>query len=134
MVRAVRLSYAAATVRICHELYHALRPNGRRTAAPHFAGIHGGIRSVQEGGMSALTEFDDVTVESRGHVAIIRLNDPKALNAISPRMMGGLLAALTDVEKEASAFRCAILTGTGRGFCSGANLTTTGPDDILKQG
>jgi len=62
------------------------------------------------------------------------LNDPKTMNAISPRMMGGLLAALTHVESESHGFRCAVLTGTGRGFCSGANLTTTGPDDILKQG
>ena len=43
--------------------------------------------------MSALRQFDDVTVESLGHVGIIRLNDPKTMNAISPRMMGGLLAA-----------------------------------------
>jgi|SRR5579871_2768062 len=84
--------------------------------------------------MSTLSEFDDVTVESRGRLAIVRLNDPKTLNAISPRMMGGLLAALGHVESESSGFRCVILTGTGRGFCSGANLTTTGPDDILKQG
>ena len=84
--------------------------------------------------MSALTEFDDVTVEPVGHVAVIRLNDPKTMNAISPRMMGGLLAALTHVDTDVHGFRCAILTGTGRGFCSGANLTTTGPDDILKQG
>jgi enoyl-CoA hydratase/carnithine racemase len=88
---------------------------------------------ASEGTMSALTEFDDVTVEARGRVAIVRLNDPKTLNAISPRMMGGLLAALAHVENTPG-FHCAILMGTGRGFCSGANLTTTGPDDILKQG
>src|SRR5690242_10888603 len=84
--------------------------------------------------MSTLNEFDDVSVESRGRIAVIRLNDPKTLNAISPRMMGGLLAALGYVQEDGKGFRCAILTGTGRGFCSGANLTTTGPDDILKQG
>ena len=84
--------------------------------------------------MSTLREFDDVTVEARGALAVIRLSDPRTLNAISPRMMGGLLAALAHVEDKANGFRCAILTGTGRGFCSGANLTTTGPDDILKQG
>src|SRR6476646_8955675 len=84
--------------------------------------------------MSALTEFSDVSVEGRDRIAIVRLNDPKTLNAISPRMMGGLLAALAHVEDEEHGFRCAIVTGTGRGFCSGANLTTTGPDDILKQG
>ena len=83
--------------------------------------------------MTAVVEFDDVSVEARDHIAIVRLNDPKTLNAISPRMMDGLLAALTHVEEAANGFRCTIFTGTGRGFCSGANLTTTGPDDILKQ-
>jgi 2-(1,2-epoxy-1,2-dihydrophenyl)acetyl-CoA isomerase len=81
-----------------------------------------------------ITAFDDVTVEAAGDAAILRLNDPKTLNAISPRMAGGLSQALAYVDAPAHAFRCAILTGTGRGFCSGANLTTTGPDDILKQG
>jgi 2-(1,2-epoxy-1,2-dihydrophenyl)acetyl-CoA isomerase len=79
------------------------------------------------------TAFDDVTVEAAGDAAILRLNDPKTLNAISPRMVGGLSQALAHVEAQ-QGIRCAILTGTGRGFCSGANLTTTGPDDILKQG
>jgi 2-(1,2-epoxy-1,2-dihydrophenyl)acetyl-CoA isomerase len=77
-------------------------------------------------------QFDDVTLEAQGGVAIIRLNHPQTLNAISPRMAGGLSQALAHIEAE-NIFRCAILTGTGRGFCSGANLTTTGPDDILKQ-
>jgi len=77
--------------------------------------------------------FDDVTLEAQGTTAILRLNHPSTMNAISPRMAKGLSSALAHVEAEAS-FRCAILTGAGRGFCSGANLTTTGPDDILKQG
>jgi len=81
-----------------------------------------------------ITEFDDVTVETAGQVAILRLNDPKTLNAISPRMMGGLLNAFAYIESPDRGFRAAILTGAGRGFCSGANLTTTGPDDILRQG
>jgi 2-(1,2-epoxy-1,2-dihydrophenyl)acetyl-CoA isomerase len=80
-----------------------------------------------------ITAFDDLTVEAAGDAAVLRLNDPKTLNAISPRMVGGLSQALGYVEAPAQRFRCAILTGTGRGFCSGANLTTTGPDDILKQ-
>ncbi len=84
--------------------------------------------------MSKMTAFDDVTVEADGRIAIIRLNDPKTLNAIAPRMMGGLSQALSHIEKTEHGFRCAILTGEGRAFCSGANLTTTGPDDILRQG
>ena len=84
--------------------------------------------------MTTITAFDDVTVEAAGRIAILRLNDPKTLNAISPRMIGGLSQALAHIEAAGHGFRCAILTGTGRGFCSGANLTTTGPDDILGQG
>jgi 2-(1,2-epoxy-1,2-dihydrophenyl)acetyl-CoA isomerase len=84
--------------------------------------------------MSATPEFDDVTVKADGRIAILGLNDPKTLNAVSPRMMGGLSKALSYAEAPEHGFRCAILTGTGRGFCSGANLTTTGPDDILRQG
>jgi 2-(1,2-epoxy-1,2-dihydrophenyl)acetyl-CoA isomerase len=84
--------------------------------------------------MTMITQFDDVTVEPAGRVAILRLNDPKTLNAISPRMMGGLLKAFTHIESHEYGFRAVIMTGTGRGFCSGANLTTTGPDDILRQG
>jgi 2-(1,2-epoxy-1,2-dihydrophenyl)acetyl-CoA isomerase len=60
------------------------------------------------------------------------LNDPKTLNAASPEVMLDLSKALSAVAAEGH-YRCSILTGTGRGFCSGANLTTTGPDDILKQ-
>jgi 2-(1,2-epoxy-1,2-dihydrophenyl)acetyl-CoA isomerase len=83
--------------------------------------------------MSTISEYDDVTVEAIDRVAVLTLNDPKTLNAISSRMMGGLAAAIDYVELPKSGFRCAVLTGKGRGFCSGANLTTTGPDDILRQ-
>jgi 2-(1,2-epoxy-1,2-dihydrophenyl)acetyl-CoA isomerase len=83
--------------------------------------------------MSKVTEFADVTVEAQNRVAIVRLSDPKTLNAISPRMMVGLSQALSYAQSAEQAFRCVILTGEGRGFCSGANLTTTGPGDILRQ-
>ena len=85
-----------------------------------------------EAQMTTTAQFDDVTVETQAGIAIVRLNHPKTMNAISPRMAGGLSQALADVEARKD-IRCAILTGSGRGFCSGANLTTTGPDDILKQ-
>jgi len=83
--------------------------------------------------MRTISGFDDVTVESVDRVAVLRLNDPKTLNAISPRMMGGIAQALDFIETHKPPFRALVMTGEGRGFCSGANLTTTGPDDILKQ-
>jgi 2-(1,2-epoxy-1,2-dihydrophenyl)acetyl-CoA isomerase len=78
-------------------------------------------------------EFDDVTVEAVDRVAVVRLNDPKTLNAISPRMIGGIAQALDHIDTQGKHFRALVMTGAGRGFCSGANLTTTGPDDMLKQ-
>ena len=83
--------------------------------------------------MSTTAEFDDVTVETVDRVAVLKLNDPKTLNAISPRMIGGIAQALDHIEAQQRPLRVLVMTGVGRGFCSGANLTTTGPDDMLKQ-
>ena len=83
--------------------------------------------------MSTKAEYDDVTVEAVDRVAVVRLNDPKTLNAISPRMIGGIAQALDHIDIQGKHFRALVMTGEGRGFCSGANLTTTGPDDMLKQ-
>lgn len=57
-----------------------------------------------------------------GAVGVLTLNNPKALNAISPTMMSDLLAALDHFEADAS-IRAVIVTGAGRGFCAGADLT-----------
>jgi len=75
--------------------------------------------------------FDHVLVTAEGAVAILTLNQPEILNAASPAMMRGALAALETIENEPK-FRAMILTGAGKGFCAGANLTaaeTSGPID-----
>ena len=54
-------------------------------------------------------------------VAILRLNDPKTLNAFSEAMADQLKEAFTRAEAEA---RAIVLTGEGRGFSSGVNLVT----------
>jgi 2-(1,2-epoxy-1,2-dihydrophenyl)acetyl-CoA isomerase len=69
-----------------------------------------------------------VEYESAGNVAIIRLNDPATLNALSVT----LVEALDDAFRQASTHaRAAVVCGAGRGFCSGWNLTATsaGLDD-----
>ena len=68
-----------------------------------------------------------IELEWRGDVAIVRLNDPQTLNAVSLVMMEELSAALDEVEARA---RAMILTGTGKGFCSGANLAGGGLQGI----
>jgi 2-(1,2-epoxy-1,2-dihydrophenyl)acetyl-CoA isomerase len=61
-----------------------------------------------------------VLAELRGDVAIIRLNDPDSLNAMSLEMADELVVAL---GKASSTCRAIIVTGVGRGFCSGAKLS-----------
>jgi 2-(1,2-epoxy-1,2-dihydrophenyl)acetyl-CoA isomerase len=56
-------------------------------------------------------------------VAVITLADPASMNAAGLDMVTELDAAFDRAAKEA---RAAILTGEGKGFCSGANLSATG--------
>jgi enoyl-CoA hydratase/carnithine racemase len=63
----------------------------------------------------------EVLYEKRDHVGTITLNRPERLNAITFRM----LETLTEVLREADAdhdVRVLVLTGAGRGFCSGLDL------------
>ena len=67
-------------------------------------------------------EFERAVLTAHGEVAVLTMNHPETLNAISVRMVRGLCAALDEIEKPGSGFRAVVLTGEGRGFCSGANL------------
>jgi 2-(1,2-epoxy-1,2-dihydrophenyl)acetyl-CoA isomerase len=67
-------------------------------------------------------EFDRVMLAGDGNVAILAFNQPEILNAVSPRMVAGAMAALDAMQSEGK-FRALILTGQGKGFCAGANLS-----------
>lgn len=56
-------------------------------------------------------------------VAVLTLNDPATMNAAGLDMAEDLTAAF---KKAASEARAVVLTGDGRGFCSGANLSGGG--------
>lgn len=58
------------------------------------------------------------------HIACITLNRPERLNAIDGSLIDGVDDALDALG--AGEFRVAILTGAGRGFCAGADLSGTG--------
>ena len=58
--------------------------------------------------------------EERGAVAQIVLNRPERLNAMTSAMAGELLAALRRAGEPH--VRAVLLTGAGRGFCSGSDL------------
>ena len=62
-----------------------------------------------------------VLVETRGDVAILRMNDAESLNAMSLQMADDLLVGLNEA---ATRHRAIVVTGAGRGFCSGAKLAS----------
>lgn len=57
-------------------------------------------------------------------IACVTLNRPERLNAIDGALIDGLDAALDTLSTRT--YRAAILTGAGRGFCAGADLSGTG--------
>ncbi len=72
------------------------------------------------------TDFERAYVEAHGSIAVLKLNHPEVLNAASPKLVTGAARALDFIAKPESGFRCVVLTGEGRGFCSGANLAERG--------
>ena len=71
-------------------------------------------------------EFERTKLDIEGPVAILTLNHPEVMNAVSPEMLGGLMKALEAVEDPKNGVRCLVMTGAGRGFCAGANLQPSG--------
>ncbi len=68
-----------------------------------------------------MKEFEQILYAKSSHVATVTLNRPKKLNAYSEIMVHEILAALADARDD-DGIRAVILTGTGRGFCSGGDI------------
>jgi enoyl-CoA hydratase/carnithine racemase len=60
-------------------------------------------------------------------IALVTLNRPDKLNAYTGAMCRDLVAAL-DHYIEDDALRCLVITGAGRGFCSGGDVSGEDPD------
>ncbi len=63
----------------------------------------------------------ELLVEKKDHVATLALNRPERMNAITQEMLRLLGDALLDAERDPDV-RVIVLTGAGRGFCSGLDL------------
>ncbi|MGB5947904.1 MAG: enoyl-CoA hydratase/isomerase [Parvibaculum sp.] len=74
-------------------------------------------------------EFERVRLEIDGPVGTLTLNHPEVMNAVSPEMLGGLMKAMDEVEDAKNGLRCLVMTGEGRGFCTGANLQGRGDNN-----
>ncbi|MDP6494024.1 MAG: enoyl-CoA hydratase/isomerase family protein, partial [Dehalococcoidia bacterium] len=69
----------------------------------------------------AVRHYELLKLERSDHIATITLDRPGKLNALNSRMAAELHAALDELSNDDN-LRSVILTGTGRGFCSGADV------------
>jgi enoyl-CoA hydratase/carnithine racemase len=67
-------------------------------------------------------KFETILLDIEDGVAVLTLNRPDKLNAFTGQMMSEMIAALdhTDANDDV---RAVIVTGAGRGFCAGADLS-----------
>ena len=81
---------------------------------------------------TAGTGTDEVLYEVADHVATITLNAPDRMNTISGPMLTAISARLLDADRDPDV-RCVVLTGAGRAFCAGLDLSAqmAGPKGSL---
>jgi enoyl-CoA hydratase/carnithine racemase len=79
---------------------------------------------------SAQPAPSEVLYAVEDHIATITLNAPQRMNTISGPMLNELAALLIKANQDADV-RCVILTGNGRAFCAGLDLTKERGDEGL---
>jgi 2-(1,2-epoxy-1,2-dihydrophenyl)acetyl-CoA isomerase len=71
-------------------------------------------------------EYKDILYSKEDGVATITMNRPHRMNAYTDRMIQEMINAIDDVRED-NDVKVMVLTGTGKGFCSGGDLFDTGP-------
>lgn len=66
-------------------------------------------------------EGQELLEAQEGRVTVLTLNRPESLNALNPALMRRLLETISRVAED-DKVGCLVLTGAGRGFCSGGDL------------
>lgn len=84
--------------------------------------------------MDSVVDYQKLLFAVDSGVASITLNRPERSNALEDEMTRELMDALKQVERDES-IRCVVLTGAGKNFCAGQDLTAflkrrDGPDAI----
>ncbi len=64
---------------------------------------------------------EPLLIETDGNIAVLTLNRPDKLNAYTVEMGEAVVAAFREIQLD-EAIRAVIVTGAGRGFCSGVDL------------
>jgi 2-(1,2-epoxy-1,2-dihydrophenyl)acetyl-CoA isomerase len=82
-----------------------------------------------------MAAYERILVEINDHVGTVTLNRPEKLNAFDPEMCDDLLEALRMLAS-AEQVRVIVMTGAGRAFCAGADLSVLGSqgDQLVRAG
>jgi len=65
--------------------------------------------------------YENIVVESKGRVGIIRLNRPNALNALNRALIAELTQAIDSFDKDDN-IGCLLITGSDKAFAAGADI------------
>ena len=65
--------------------------------------------------------FETILVDREGHVGVITINRPDAMNALNDQVMNEMGAALDDFEGD-DAIGCVVITGSEKAFAAGADI------------
>jgi 2-(1,2-epoxy-1,2-dihydrophenyl)acetyl-CoA isomerase len=76
-----------------------------------------------------MAEYETILTAREGDVLVITLNRPDRLNAMPPQMADEIGSVFYDLEDA----RAVLITGQGKGFCSGADLAARGSGNALSQ-
>jgi 2-(1,2-epoxy-1,2-dihydrophenyl)acetyl-CoA isomerase len=71
--------------------------------------------------MTTATQYEQILFEKRDRVGIITLNRPERLNAWTWKMSGEMADAIQRCNDD-DGYGAIVITGAGRGFCSGADM------------
>jgi len=74
--------------------------------------------------------YENILVETRGAVAIVTLNRPKALNALNSPLIADVGHALDAFEAD-DAIGCIVLTGSSKAFAAGADIKEMQPKSYM---
>jgi enoyl-CoA hydratase/carnithine racemase len=70
--------------------------------------------------------YEDLLLEKKEHIALVTLNAPQKLNALGRAMTESIAQVAVDLAHDDDV-RVVIVTGAGRGFCSGADVSMMAP-------
>src|ERR1039458_646344 len=74
--------------------------------------------------------YQNILVETHDKVGLIRLNRPKALNALNSELISELNAALDLFEADPN-IGCMVLTGSDKAFAAGADIREMQPKSYM---